>query len=172
MKVEGTDDIYDLTPAPGTVTEEGTFLNVKNLLKDTTAALLGGDATMVPDEALVALKGFIDAITPFGLGAAAIEFGSYAGTGSRTNARTFSFAPQIVIITRETGSLLPSSGWSSYNGIVLLRSQNGSTLYIDGVSETAVTFSGNTLTLTTDSSHSADLSYNASGDTYNYWALG
>ena len=36
-------------------TQEGTPLNKANLLKDTTAALLGGDSSMVPDEALVAL---------------------------------------------------------------------------------------------------------------------
>lgn len=41
VKVEGTDDIYDLEAAPGEVVEEGTLLNKANLLTDETARLLG-----------------------------------------------------------------------------------------------------------------------------------
>lgn len=37
-------------------TQVGDALNKNNLLKDATAALLGGDSSMVPDEALVVLK--------------------------------------------------------------------------------------------------------------------
>lgn len=51
-KVEGTNDIYDLTPAPGTVTAEGTFLNKAALLKDATAAMFGLGTTAVPDDVL------------------------------------------------------------------------------------------------------------------------
>ena len=40
-KVTGTDDTYDLVPAPGEVSDEGTILNKGNLLSDTTAANLG-----------------------------------------------------------------------------------------------------------------------------------
>ena len=40
-KVAGTDDIYDLTPVPGTVTAEGTLINKETLLSDPTAAALG-----------------------------------------------------------------------------------------------------------------------------------
>lgn len=40
-KVEGTDDIYDLEPAPGEITEEGTLLNKANLLTDETAKMIG-----------------------------------------------------------------------------------------------------------------------------------
>lgn len=99
--MEGTDDIYDLTPAPGTVTEEGTFLNVENLLKDTTADLLGGDANMVPDEALVALKNLIDGLTPEKIGAGQVSVFSYAGTGrngpDNPTSITFGFAPKCVV---------------------------------------------------------------------------
>lgn len=50
-KVEGTDDIYDLVPAPGEITAEGTLINKKALLQDATAALfqLSGD-TALPDK--------------------------------------------------------------------------------------------------------------------------
>ena len=37
-KVTGTDDIYDLIPAPGEITEEGTLINKGTLLSDDTAA--------------------------------------------------------------------------------------------------------------------------------------
>lgn len=54
-KVPGTDDIYDLTPAPGTITEEGTMINKATLLSDETAELLGLPNTAVPDDAFGAL---------------------------------------------------------------------------------------------------------------------
>lgn len=41
VKVEGTDDIYDMIPAPGDVLNPGTLLNKANLLTDETAAALG-----------------------------------------------------------------------------------------------------------------------------------
>lgn len=50
VKVEGTDDIYDLVPAPGTVNNEGTLINKNSLLKDATAALFGLGADAVPDD--------------------------------------------------------------------------------------------------------------------------
>lgn len=41
VKVEGTDDIYDMIPAPGDVLNPGTLLNKANLLTDETAGRLG-----------------------------------------------------------------------------------------------------------------------------------
>lgn len=41
QKVEGTDNIYDLIPAPGTIQNEGTLINKANLLSDNTAEFLG-----------------------------------------------------------------------------------------------------------------------------------
>ena len=37
-KISGTDDIYDLDPTPGEITEEGTLINKGTLLSDDTAA--------------------------------------------------------------------------------------------------------------------------------------
>lgn len=51
-KVPGTDDVYDLIPAPGEVYEEGTLINKSALLKDATAALFGLGTDAVPDDAL------------------------------------------------------------------------------------------------------------------------
>lgn len=84
------------------MTEEGTFLNVENLLKDTTAALLGGDSSMVPDEAFVVLFNEIARLTANTVGVAKIATGSYAGTDkygqSNPNSLTFDFAPKVIAI--------------------------------------------------------------------------
>lgn len=98
--MEGTDDIVDLIPVPGTVKEEGTFLNVKNLLKDSTAALLGGDSSMVPDEALVALINLIKGLDAESVGALSLEVVSWTGTGSKTKTVVFSKRPKMVILAR------------------------------------------------------------------------
>lgn len=51
-KVEGTDDVYDLIPAPGEVEAEGTLINKATLLQDSTAALYGLGTDAVPDDVL------------------------------------------------------------------------------------------------------------------------
>lgn len=54
QKVAGTDDIYDITPAPGEVEAEGTLINKATLLSDETAQKYGytGDQLpgVVPDD--------------------------------------------------------------------------------------------------------------------------
>ena len=55
-KVEGTDDIYDLTPAPGTITAEGTMINKSSLLQDITCDVIGIEHTSTPNEAFLALS--------------------------------------------------------------------------------------------------------------------
>lgn len=57
-KVPGTDDVYDLIPAPGEVYEEGTLINKFALLKDATAALFGLGTDAVPDDAFNLLSRF------------------------------------------------------------------------------------------------------------------
>lgn len=111
------------------ITEKGTPYDVDSVLKDTTAALLGGDSSMVPDEALVALKNLIDGITPAGIGAGQVQAFSYAGTGQNGSANptsiTFGFAPKCVVFLMrkntngafENMSLLLSK--SSYGGSIV-----------------------------------------------------
>lgn len=88
------------------VTEEGTFLNVENLLKDTTAALLGGDANMVPDEAFAALWNLVSSLTAVDVGAAQLQAFSYVGTGlsgaSNPTSITLGFAPKCVVFLKRT----------------------------------------------------------------------
>lgn len=57
VKVEGTDDIFDLVPAPGEIRNEGTFINKATLLKDATADLFGFGADAVPDDVFSKLSG-------------------------------------------------------------------------------------------------------------------
>lgn len=49
-KVQGTENIIKLTPAPGEVYEEGTLINKATLWKDATAALFGLGVDSVPDD--------------------------------------------------------------------------------------------------------------------------
>lgn len=56
VKVEGTDDIFDLVPAPGRVDNDGTLINKNTLLKDATAALYGLGTESVPDDVLKKLS--------------------------------------------------------------------------------------------------------------------
>ena len=49
-KVAGTDDIYDIEPAPGEVEEEGDYFNKANMLQDVTAEKYGLDNTAVPND--------------------------------------------------------------------------------------------------------------------------
>lgn len=50
VKVDGTDDIFDLIPAPGTIYEDGTFRNKANDLTDATAALFGFGSNAVQND--------------------------------------------------------------------------------------------------------------------------
>lgn len=50
VKVDGTDDIVDLIPAPGAIYEDGTFRNKANDLTDATAALFGFGSNAVQND--------------------------------------------------------------------------------------------------------------------------
>lgn len=101
-KVQGTDDIYDLMPAPGTVTEEGTLVNKSTLLKDVTAALYGLGTDAVPDDVLAKIKPLIDSNTALANSRAKIQVGSYVGTGTYGSSNpcslTFDFVPKLLFV--------------------------------------------------------------------------
>lgn len=159
-------------------TEVGTPPTKDNLLKDSTAALLGGNADMVPDEAFVALKNLIGGITPESLGAAKIETGSYTGFGYSSNIAqspkltlTFSFEPKLLII----GGYDPSTENPTYHVTSLVVAADitaprhpaahvvsGST----SLSSVQIAFSGNQAVLT------GQRYYSATGIEYKYIAFG
>ena len=49
-KVPGTDDIYDLIPAPGEIQNEGTLINKSTLLTDAVASMFDFGASAVPND--------------------------------------------------------------------------------------------------------------------------
>lgn len=53
VKVEGTDDIYDMIPAPGDVLNPGTLLNKENLLPDPTVARIFDGKETVPKDPMM-----------------------------------------------------------------------------------------------------------------------
>lgn len=110
VKVEGTDNIYDIIPAPGEITAEGTLINKAALLKDETAELFAGlPENPVPDEvfqilskaALIGEDGGISTVNGLPIQSIKTEETSYIGTGtsgaSGYSSVSFSFAPDIVI---------------------------------------------------------------------------
>lgn len=176
--MEGTDDIYDLTPAPGTVTEEGTFLNVENLLKDTTAALLGGDANMVPDEAFVALKTLGD----IGASAAQIKAGTYAGTGSASFNLNLGGTPKFLAICpdkfyfsdHQNDADLTLALYAGQPGQQLLKSNSRyvNPTYVEFTpSATGITVRGYGYNSDNNNALITDDTMNTAGVTYYYFAL-
>jgi hypothetical protein len=84
-------------------TEVGTPPTKVNLLKDSTAALLGGGADMVPDEAFVILKNLVDTANTSANAKARVETGSYKGAGkygaSDPNRLTFAAPPKFLYVS-------------------------------------------------------------------------
>lgn len=83
--------------------DEGTPLNKATLLKDATAALLGGDETMVPDEAFALLKTLHnDLALDVSSRPKGIAIGSYVGNGNYGSGSptvlSFNFPPQLVVV--------------------------------------------------------------------------
>lgn len=120
-KVPGTDDIYDLTPAPGTITEEGTMINKASLLTDETAQAYGFPAEqladVVPDDVLKMLvssafikNGELTNINGEVVGVQ-VNTGSYSGTGG-TGAKSlsFPFTPYLVIVMGNKNSAAAGIG--------------------------------------------------------------
>lgn len=93
VPVPGTTNIFDVTPAPGAVYEEGTFWNKQNVLKDATAALYGKTAAAVPDEIFAAIKSLISNVDK----KIKIASGSYTSTGNDGQIITTGFRPKMFI---------------------------------------------------------------------------
>ena len=171
---DGSVPFYATVEMADNPTQPGTPLNKESLLKDATAALFGGDSSMVPDQVFAKIseifqevKNNISDIQSVG---AKIEVGSYVGTGSTTNTRTFSFPPQVIFITYGGGGIYSDdSGYNADNGIMLVRSQSG--VYVDASSaQNSLSFSGNTMTLF--HAAGAPQAFNRSGSTYHYYVIG
>lgn len=167
-------------------TEVGTPPTKANLLKDTTAALFGGDENMVPDDALVALKTLIDGLSAESIGAAKIATGSYTGTGAYyyqtskyKNSITFPFVPKVVYVTIASGitggsnqavhrkELLALNGMTQQVAVVEHGASGGSTAYL-----CTLEWDENTLSWYYDRNYGATYQLNESGVEYLWFALG
>lgn len=188
-KVEGTDDIYDLIPAPGTITAEGTLINKKALLQDATAALfqLSGD-TALPDKvfeilskaALVGEDGSISTIAGIGVSQVKIVSGTYIGNGkygeSNPNSLSFDGKPKLVIVfDNSSGGLKPSGNNTSwYTSFIWSEGFSKLEVKTDTSYTNTVNFeqSGNGLSWYSKGSNGADKSQlNESGVSYTYFAI-
>lgn len=134
-KVEGTDDIYDLIPAPGEITTEGTLINKSAILKDETAALFKGlPENPVPDEVFQILSkaalaedgGGLSKIDGTKIELVKFSVVSYTGTGitgeSNPCSITFPFRPDVVLplFERQTQSNSPVAmlGGGKWEGLM------------------------------------------------------
>lgn len=180
-KVPGTDDIYDLTPAPGTITEEGTMINKASLLTDETAQAYGFTAEelagVVPDEVFSAIKTLIDGAQNTANGRSRVETGSYVGTGTQgsgsPNSLTFGFSPKFLMVCGKDTA-------SSYNYQTQLFYCEGITKQItwyysretSNTGNVEISVSGNTVSWYNPHNNGADFQLNKSGVTYKYVAIG
>lgn len=114
-KVDGTDDVYELVPAPGTVSAEGTPINKATLLTDTTAMLYGLDNTAVPDGVFNKIAQMLQTLNDK---ATKVVFGHYVGTGTygpeHPNTLQFDFQPTCLIIMRRGYQIPDSNGEWGY----------------------------------------------------------
>lgn len=130
-KVAGTDDIFELTPAPGVVEEEGTLINKFALLKDATATLYGfGDRLddVVPDDVLAYLGRYAQhtwrrRLSESGYGIVRTEqseVSMYYGISSTTNYEQTLYYADAVDIDQEAGTFAlrnPASTLVTYDNI-------------------------------------------------------
>lgn len=138
------------------ISQLGTALTKANLLKDATAESLGGNETMVPDEALVALKKLIDGNVEAIAKGVKMEIIERAGTGNSRLSLTFSFKPKVWfrLIPRSNDNNRYKDPTSDHwiSGL-LWEDGKAQTIFGGGNTPTlaVVSYSGNTVTVTNTS---------------------
>lgn len=171
LPVAGQENTYDMVRADSP-TQEGTPLNKENLLKDATAALLGGDDSMTPDDAFNTLINLVKAANTNANTKVKAAVGSYTGTGT-TFKKTFSlgFKPFLFIIMNTS-----RVSWGTDNGYT-----HGQMIWIEGVntaingSDGSISYDGEISFTASDSGINATgntLHFNASNVKYAYLAFG
>lgn len=178
VPVEGQTNVYDMTRADNP-TQDGTPICKRTLLTDATAALYGGDETMLPDDVLQIIHQSLD-------GRVRIAAGTYIGTGTYGEAYpctlTFPFFPKFVYLFKTpaiyavTGAL---SG-ASRTDQVIIPSQISSFQVVENIDGSLtnvtnqVTFSeaDNSISWYTSSRNNAAAQMNKAEQTYGYFAIG
>lgn len=178
LPVAGQENTYDMVRADSP-TQEGTPICKRTLLTDATAALYGGDETMLPDDVLQVIHQSLD-------GRVRIAAGTYIGTGTYGEAYpctlTFPFFPKFVYLFKApamravTGAL--SGPYGTDQAIIPCQiSSLNVVAYIDGSMSNAtikVTFSeaDNSISWYTSSRNNAETQMNEAEQTYGYFAIG
>lgn len=176
-KVEGTDDIFDIIPAPGEIDKEGTLINKAALLKDETAALFKGlPENPVPDEVLqilskAALLGEGELVLPNGDLVPQVNtvYGTYTGKGTSGKANknkiVFSGPPPDIIFISAIGN--SEMGYSVKGSGVLTVTSSGYE------ADNAVTWGSNYISwyFGVSSSNQAIRQLNRSGQKYSYTGI-
>lgn len=112
-----------------------------------------------------------DALTALAAGQTRFEAGSYTGSGSKSRSLTFSFQPKLVVIVAD-------NVFSMYSGVVLLQGQTASSgmgIYnanSDHYMQWSLTWSGNSVSWTSDAHYGNDAALNVQDRTYRYLAIG
>ena len=178
LPVAGQENTYDMVRADSP-TQEGTPLNKATLLTDATAALYGGDETMLPDDVLQVIHQSLD-------GRVRIAAGTYIGTGTYGEAYpctlTFPFFPKFVYLFK-TPSIYAVTGnlsGASRTDQVIIPSQISSFQVIENIDGSLVnvtnqvTFSDadNSISWYTSSRNNAAAQMNKAEQTYGYFAIG
>lgn len=172
----GSAAFYAILTRADNPTEKGDPLSKETLLKDSTAALYGLDATAVPDEVLVAARSLISTAQKTADSKCKIVSGSYTGTGTygrnNKNSLTFDGKPKLLIVSSTVSSAY--GGKRTYPQLIFVYGESGdiASLITSGsevFSSATVSGSGNTV-----SWYSADAAaqqLNVSGTKYNYIAI-
>ena len=178
---DGSSPFYATMTRADNPTQEGDPLCKDTLLKDATAALLGGDETMVPDEALVILKTLVDSANELANSKEMAISGSYVGTGQHGasdpayyNSLTFDFEPKLVLVFTSKMQWLLFARISDTRGEILKCVSDGAGNVGYGAN---CSFDGNTVRWASgsaayDDSKNALHQMNTSGSTYRYYAFG
>lgn len=132
--VSGQEDVYDLTPVPGTVTQAGTSFNKANLLSDATATLLGLSDDPTINDALAGIGTSLKAKPKW------YQLGSYSLSAVSTGSITLSLSDYLdnykAIHVYFSGK--KSGSGSSSLLLKLGSSSSGETLITIGLSSTTL----------------------------------
>lgn len=146
------------------ITEKGTPYNVDSVLKDATAVLLGGDSSMVPDEAFVALVNLIKNLDAVSVGAARVVSGSYTGTGAKEKTLTADFDIKFAFVGRREYDTI-------YGSFVKNRTRVQAQIGASATESVEAAWGASSLTIGNENSK-ATVYLNISGATYDYVLIG
>ena len=126
--VPGTTDIYEMTPVPGEVYEEGTLMSKANILDDNSEMDIWGTiGDRTPNDAFSFIGKLINEHDEDIANIAAtlegkIVTGTYTGNGEASRTISLGFTPKAVLVMNQAGYMTTfSSGYYMVNGGLALQ---------------------------------------------------